>query len=117
MNFWFRDEIRIDPVASDSDVDGRKTYTAGTVTRGRVEDVLTVLRLPDGTEKKSTTRILTRQRCPEDARVFPAPLPASGDGGRAFPASYAFAETQCRTPILVKGAHMPGVGHITEIYF
>ncbi len=114
---WFKDQIRIDLLTGDADVDGAKTWTAGVVVLAKVDDKATVLRLPDGTEVKSSLAVMTHARCPEGARVFVAPLPSSGEGPRRFPASYAFADKQWRVPLVVRSSSSPGMPRVFELYF
>lgn len=116
MNIFLRDDLRIDVLAGDADVDGVKTWTAGDVIRGRIEDKITLIRLPDGTESKSDLAIFTRASCAYGSRVFPAPS-SSTPAGRRFPTGFAFVDKNSRTPLLIKSAFMVGFGQVTEIYF
>lgn len=116
MKFWYRDEIRIDVLASDADPYGAKTWTPGAISRARVEDKVSTLRLPDGTQITSTLAIITDALCPAGARVWVAPASTSG-APRRF-GSFVFGPDKgWREPLFVKAAHMPGVGRVTEIYF
>ncbi len=117
LALWLKDQIRIDALATDANVDGVQTWTAGAIELARVEDKRTVQRQPDGTDVISTLSILCRAPIGLGSRIFVAPLPSSGDGPRKFPAGYAFSDKQFRVPLVVKSASMIGVGRVFEAYF